>query len=78
MAYIRAGRVVRGGRQSFVPGGVACAAAARRFSLSIAPLFAPAPSDSAAADPASGQPRSAFSTQVICCGMPPLAAQPSA
>lgn len=39
MAYIRAGRAVRSGRQSFVPGGAACAAAARRFTLSLTPLF---------------------------------------
>lgn len=72
MAYIRAGRAVRNGRQSFVPGGAACAAAARRFSLSIAPLFAPS-----ACDEAAGQSVPTLSTQVKRCAALSLAAQPA-
>ncbi len=73
MAYIRAGRAVRFGRQSFVPGGAACAAAARRFSLSLAPLFAaPAPEN------ARGQAAPALSTQVTRCSAALLAATAAA
>ncbi len=72
MAYIRAGRAVRNGPQSFVPGGAACAATARRFSLSIAPLFA-----LPACDESAGQPVPALSTQVKRCAALLAAAQPA-
>ncbi len=72
MAYIRAGRVVRNGRQNFVPGGAACAAVARRFSLSLAPLFVLPP-----ADTASGPPAPALSTQITQGEAQPPAVQPA-
>ncbi len=71
MAYIRAGRAVRNGRQSFVPGGAACAAA-RRFTLSLAPVFV-----STASENAEKQPMFLFSNQVTLGMAPSLAIQPA-
>ncbi len=54
MAYIRSGRPARSGRGCLVPGSAACAAIARRFPLTLAPLrFVSADDGDAASSPAS-------------------------